>query len=230
MTGMPAVHASASRNCTTGSGWSRWSWDSSASPRSCSTSNAGQQTGSLQDQDQGTSARPGRTGRIRRGRSPRGSVLGFFLGHSPGGGAIICLLCLLRHGEKALEASGEIRTGGIEGVAGPETANNAAPAGAFIPLLTLGIPSNVVMAMLLGALMIHGMQPGPLLIKAASGPVLGGRRQHVYRQRHAPGPQPSPHRHLGQDPEDPLSRSSSRSSSCSAYRGLQPEQQRLRHR
>jgi putative tricarboxylic transport membrane protein len=56
-------------------------------------------------------------------------------------------------------------TGAIEGVAGPETANNAATGGAFIPLLTLGIPANAVMAMLLGALIIYGMQPGPMLIK-----------------------------------------------------------------
>ena len=53
----------------------------------------------------------------------------------------------------------------IEGVAGPESANNAAAGGAFIPLMTLGIPANAVMAMLLGALTIYGMQPGPMLIK-----------------------------------------------------------------
>jgi putative tricarboxylic transport membrane protein len=55
--------------------------------------------------------------------------------------------------------------GAIEGVAGPESANNSATGGAFIPLLTLGIPSNVVMALLLGALMIHGVTPGPRLIQ-----------------------------------------------------------------
>ena len=55
--------------------------------------------------------------------------------------------------------------GAIAGLAGPEAANNAAAGGAFIPLLTLGIPSNAVMAILLGALMIHGLQPGPLLMK-----------------------------------------------------------------
>jgi len=55
--------------------------------------------------------------------------------------------------------------GAIEVVAGPESANNAATGGAFIPLLTLGIPSNVVIAMLLGALMIHGVTPGPLMMK-----------------------------------------------------------------
>jgi putative tricarboxylic transport membrane protein len=54
--------------------------------------------------------------------------------------------------------------GAIEGVAGPEAANNAAAGGAFIPLMTLGIPPNVVMALLLGAFIIHGLQPGPLLM------------------------------------------------------------------
>lgn len=59
--------------------------------------------------------------------------------------------------------------GAIEGVAGPESANNAACGGAFIPLMTLGIPPNVVMAMLLGAFMIHGVQPGPLMMKQSPG-------------------------------------------------------------
>ena len=57
----------------------------------------------------------------------------------------------------------------IAGVAGPESANNAATGGAFIPLLTLGIPANAVMAILLGAMMIHGMQPGPMLVKEQPG-------------------------------------------------------------
>src|SRR5204862_6430403 len=54
--------------------------------------------------------------------------------------------------------------GAIAGVAGPEAANNAAAGGGFIPLLTLGIPPNVVMALLLGAFVVHGLQPGPLLM------------------------------------------------------------------
>jgi putative tricarboxylic transport membrane protein len=60
---------------------------------------------------------------------------------------------------------GQFGKGAVAGVAGPETANNAGTGGAFIPLLTLGIPSNAVMAILLGALLIFGMQPGPMLIK-----------------------------------------------------------------
>jgi putative tricarboxylic transport membrane protein len=59
----------------------------------------------------------------------------------------------------------EFGKGAIEGVAAPESANNSAAQGAFIPLLTLGIPANVVMAILLGALMIHNITPGPMLVK-----------------------------------------------------------------
>ena len=54
-------------------------------------------------------------------------------------------------------------------MAGPESANNAATGGAFTPLLTLGIPANLVMAILLGAMMIHGMQPGPMLLREQPG-------------------------------------------------------------
>jgi len=97
----------------------------------------------------------------------RGSVLGFLLGVLPGGGAI--LASFLSYGiEKKLSKEPErFGKGAIEGVAGPETANNAAAGGALIPLLSLGIPPNVVMAMLFSAMIIHGMQPGPLLMKSS---------------------------------------------------------------
>jgi putative tricarboxylic transport membrane protein len=67
--------------------------------------------------------------------------------------------------EKRLAKNPErLGTGAIEGVAGPETANNAATAGGFVPLLTLGIPTNSVLALMLAALMLHGVTPGPLLL------------------------------------------------------------------
>lgn len=94
----------------------------------------------------------------------RGTAIGFFLGLIPGGGAVLASFvsyAIERRVSKHPEAFGK---GAIEGVAAPESANNAGAQGAFIPLLTLGIPSNVVMAMLLGALMIHGVTPGPLLL------------------------------------------------------------------
>ncbi len=96
----------------------------------------------------------------------RGSVLGFFLGILPGGGALISSFISYAIEKKISRHPEEFGHGAIEGIAGPETANNSATGGAFIPLLTLGIPANVVMAMLLGALLIHGMQPGPMLLQS----------------------------------------------------------------
>lgn len=95
----------------------------------------------------------------------RGTILGFFLGILPGGGAVISSFVSYAVEKRCSKYPEKFGTGVIEGVAGPETANNAATGGAFVPLLTLGIPSNVVMALLIGALMIHGITPGPLLIK-----------------------------------------------------------------
>jgi len=99
----------------------------------------------------------------------RGAILGFFLGILPGGGAVISAFVSYAVEKKVSKEPEKFGTGVIQGVAGPEAANNAATAGAFIPLLTLGIPSNAVMAILLGAMMIHGMQPGPMLVKEQPG-------------------------------------------------------------
>lgn len=96
----------------------------------------------------------------------RGSVLGFFLGILPGGGAVISSFVSYGVEKKLAKHPEEFGQGAIAGVAGPESANNAATAGAFIPLLTLGLPSNAVMAIMLGALMIYGMPPGPNLISS----------------------------------------------------------------
>jgi putative tricarboxylic transport membrane protein len=97
----------------------------------------------------------------------RGSILGFFLGIIPGGGAVIASFASYAMEKKISKHPEEFGQGAIQGVAGPEAANNAAAGGSFIPLLTLGIPANPVMAILLGALMIHGLQPGPLLMQSA---------------------------------------------------------------
>jgi len=95
----------------------------------------------------------------------RGSIMGFFLGILPGGGAVIASFASYAVERRFSKHPEKFGTGAIEGVAGPEAANNAAASGAFIPMLTLGIPANAVMAVLLGALIIHGVQPGPFLIK-----------------------------------------------------------------
>jgi len=94
----------------------------------------------------------------------RGTFLGFFLGILPGGGAIISSFAAYAVEKKISRHPEKFGHGAIEGVAAPESANNSAAQGAFIPLLCLGIPSNVVMAILLGGLLIQGVKPGPLLM------------------------------------------------------------------
>jgi len=94
----------------------------------------------------------------------RGSFLGFFLGILPGAGGIVATFLSYALEKKVSKHPERFGTGAIEGVAGPESANNAASSGAFIPLFTLGLPSNPITALLLGALMIHGLEPGPFLI------------------------------------------------------------------
>jgi putative tricarboxylic transport membrane protein len=95
----------------------------------------------------------------------RGTGSGFFLGILPGGGAVLGSFVSYALEKRVSRHPEEFGKGAIEGVAAPESANNSAAQGAFIPLLTLGIPANVVMAILLGALMIHNITPGPLLVK-----------------------------------------------------------------
>jgi putative tricarboxylic transport membrane protein len=94
----------------------------------------------------------------------RGTVIGFFLGILPGGGAVLSSFVSYAVEKRCSKHPEKFGTGMIEGVASPEAANNAAAQSSFIPLMTLGIPANVVMAMLLGALIIHGVTPGPLLL------------------------------------------------------------------
>lgn len=95
----------------------------------------------------------------------RGSILGFFLGTLPGIGAIIPTFISYSIEKKLSKNPERFGRGAIEGVAGPESANNSAAMGGLLPLLTLGVPANAIMAMLLGGLLIHGVQTGPLLLK-----------------------------------------------------------------
>ena len=94
----------------------------------------------------------------------RGSLLGFVLGILPGGGAVISSFISYALEKRLSKTPALFGRGAIAGVAGPEAANNAAAGSGFIPLLTLGIPPNVVLALLLGAFVVHGLQPGPLLM------------------------------------------------------------------
>ncbi|MBC7680005.1 MAG: tripartite tricarboxylate transporter permease [Pseudorhodobacter sp.] len=99
------------------------------------------------------------------GAIARGSVLGFFIGVLPGGGGVISSLASYALEKRRAKDPSRFGKGAIEGVAGPETANNASSTSAFIPLLTLGIPANVVLALIYGALLIQGITPGPQLIE-----------------------------------------------------------------
>jgi putative tricarboxylic transport membrane protein len=94
----------------------------------------------------------------------RGSGLGFVLGLVPGGGPVTASFMSYALEKRIAREPQRFGKGAIEGVAGPESANNAAVAGSIIPVLSLGIPGNPVTALLLGALIIQGIQPGPLFM------------------------------------------------------------------
>ena len=95
----------------------------------------------------------------------RGTMLGFFLGLLPGGSATLASFASYALEKKISKHPEKFGKGTIAGVAAPETSNNAATGSAFIPMLTLGIPANPVMALIMAALMNHGVQPGPLLMQ-----------------------------------------------------------------
>ncbi|MFN3146217.1 MAG: tripartite tricarboxylate transporter permease [Paracoccaceae bacterium] len=94
----------------------------------------------------------------------RGAPIGTFLGVLPGAGATISAFVAYGVENRVARDRSRFGKGAIEGIAAPESANNAAAQGSFIPTLSLGIPGDAVMALMLGALLIHGVQPGPQLI------------------------------------------------------------------
>jgi putative tricarboxylic transport membrane protein len=91
----------------------------------------------------------------------RGTALGSFLGILPGGGSILASFSAYAMEKKISKRPDDFGKGAIEGVAGPEAANNAGAQTSFIPMLTLGIPTTPVMALMIAAMMIHNIQPGP---------------------------------------------------------------------
>ncbi len=98
------------------------------------------------------------------GAAMRGSLIGFLVGILPGAGATISSYVAYAVEKRLSKHPERFGKGAIEGVAAPESANNAATSSGFIPLLTLGLPANVVMALMLGAFMMHGITPGPTLL------------------------------------------------------------------
>ena len=95
----------------------------------------------------------------------RGSVLGFLIGILPGSAHIIASFVSYAVEKRVSRRPQEFGHGAVAGVAGPESANNAATSGAFVPMLALGVPSGPIPAVMLAALMVHGVAPGPLLIQ-----------------------------------------------------------------
>src|SRR5690606_30011368 len=94
----------------------------------------------------------------------RGTLLGSTLGVLPGGGALLGSFTSYMIEKRISRTPERFGQGAIEGVAGPEAANNAGAQTSFIPLLTLGIPANAVMALMMGAMILHGIVPGPNVI------------------------------------------------------------------
>ena len=94
----------------------------------------------------------------------RGTALGALLGVLPGGGATLSAFSSYALEKKVARDPSAFGKGAIQGVAGPEAANNAGAQASFIPMLSLGIPSNAVMALMVGAMMIHGITPGPQIM------------------------------------------------------------------
>ncbi len=95
----------------------------------------------------------------------RGALIGFAMGILPGGGPVLSTFIAYGLEKRIAKNPDRFGKGAIEGVASPESANNAAASTSFIPLMTLGIPPNVVLAVLFGAFLIHGITPGPLMLQ-----------------------------------------------------------------
>ena len=91
----------------------------------------------------------------------RGTTIGSVLGVLPGGGALLASFTSYAVEKRLSKRPGEFGHGAIEGVAGPESVNNAGAQTSFVPLLTLGLPSNAVLALMAGAMTVHNIQPGP---------------------------------------------------------------------
>jgi hypothetical protein len=141
------------------------------------------------------------TGPILQRTVCSGSALGI---SCPGGGAILASFASYSLEKKISKTPEQFGQGAIEGVAGPESANNAGAQTSFIPMLTLGIPANPVMALMIGALMIQGIQPGPAIITEQALVILGRGGIDVDRQRVPADPQPAADRALGADDRVPV--------------------------
>ncbi len=154
----------------------------------------------------------------------RGSVLGFFIGIIPGSAHIISSFMSYALERRISKHPEEFGKGAVAGVAGPESANNAASTGAFVPMLALGIPTGPVIAVLMAALLIHGIAAGTGAGQRTAQAVLGLRRLDVCRQPDAAGAQPAAGRRVRQHPAHSLCLSLSDDHHVLRHRRLRGEQ------
>ena len=133
----------------------------------------------------------------------RGTAYGFPFGAVPAGGAEIPTFLSYITEKRLTKHPEEFGKGAIEGVAGPEAANNASAAGTMVPMLSLGLPTNATAAVMLAALTSYGIQPGPLLLQREECLGLGSDREPVHRQHAAAAAQPAAGPGLGEAAADP---------------------------
>ncbi len=158
----------------------------------------------------------------------RGTALGFPFGTLPAGGAEIPTFLSYMVEKRLARRPEEFGQGAIEGVAGPEAANNAAAAGVLVPLLALGLPTSATAAILLAAFQQFGLQPGPLAVRHSAGSGLGPDREPLHRQRHAAPAQPAAGRPVGEGAHHPAAAALCRHPGVRDARRLHAEQQRRR--
>ena len=127
----------------------------------------------------------------------RGTAIGFPLGVLPCGGSVIPTFLSYMVEKRLSEHPEEFGHGAIEGVAGPEAANNAAAAGVLVPLLTLGLPSSATAAIMLAGVSAVRAAAGPAAVRVAARSRLDADCQPVHRQRDAAGPEPAARRRVG---------------------------------
>ena len=154
----------------------------------------------------------------------RGSVLGFLIGLTPGSAHIISSFLSYAVERRLSKHPEEFGKGAVAGVAGPESANNAASTGAFVPMLALGLPTGPVTAVLMAALIDPRHPAGPAARQRAPRRILGLRRLDVCRQRAAAAAQPAAGRRVRERAADPLRLPLSAGHHVLRHRRLQREQ------
>ena len=152
----------------------------------------------------------------------RATAIGFPFGSIPAGGAEIPTFLSYATEKKLTKYPEEFGHGAIEGVAGPEAANNASVTGALVPLLTLGIPTSATAAVLLSAFQNYGISAGAAAVSNAAGFGLGPAGEFVYRQCFAADSQLAAGRHVGEGSDDPAAAALRRHPGVRHARRLQP--------